>query len=342
MPRSLAAKINSCARGRGAVRMQCLLSGQEFSGTIGTGEQGPDIGISLADRSRHGRFIHCTYAVAGKAEGTLHSLQRGDSVCLYAGEGGDFFRRVVRAVKKLHPRVLVPFTDSATLRKILEQFERDAGTTLKHKRSVRKKMFGAMPMTSMEWHRDASLRRYQSVADVFRLAAEGDLVVESLRAFSGGDGGLDFAVSRGGMITVYGGDAKGVYDHVAQPMLDNGLGMRGRFAHRSRSELAGGELRPLLVRYGRDVFGSKSGRDEFCRMIGRYVNCRYSIVHAGNPHIYISIVDKTDHSSLAVRSVGNSSLAIIPQIRTSEASLMRLTGFLASSFREGTIGDYEP
>ena len=56
--------------------------------------------------------------------------------------------------------------------------------------------------------------------------------------------------------------------------------------------------------------------------------------------VYISIVDRTDNSAVAVRSMGDSALAIIPQIETSEASLLRLTAFLAAEFCEGAIGEY--
>ena len=38
--------------------------------------------------------------------------------------------------------------------------------------------------------------------------------------------------------------------------------------------------------------------------------------------------------------MGDSALAIIPQIETSEASLLRLTAFLATEFCEGAIGEY--
>ena len=112
------------------------------------------------------------------------------------------------------------------------------------------------------------------------------------------------------------------------------------------------------------MFADEEGRAWFCGLFDRYPHCNYTIVHAGSQHalvavkamieessnytivhagsqhVYISIVDRTDNSSVAVRSVGGSALAVIPQIRTSEASLLRLTAFLASEFCEGAIGEY--
>lgn len=88
------------------------------------------------------------------------------------------------------------------------------------------------------------------------------------------------------------------------------------------------------------MLAGEGDRKRLCGLFERYANCNYAVVHAGSSHVYISIVDRTDDSAVAVRSVGDSALAIIPQIRTTAASLLRLTAFLAAEFCEGAIGEY--
>ena len=355
LPPDLAMMVNSYMKEQGPLKIQCLLSDKDFSSAVaGEGRVAAKEGrvaakegrvaakVKVASKSQHGPFTHCRYSVTGEVgSGTLHSLQRGGEVLLFSCERGRFFDSVMRTVGRLRPGVIAPFTESAKIKSILAEYEESAGASLKHKKSVRKRTVGAMPKTSLEWDRAAENRKYETVGDAFADAKKKDLVIDSLRAFAGKDGGLDITVSRGGRITVHSGSIEDVYDNILRPIADNGTRRRSTFSHRSRSERPDREPKPLLVKYGRDVFADDGAMKRFCELIDRYPHCNYVIVHAGNSHFYISIVDRTDNSSVAVRSVGGDALAIIPQIRTTEASLLRLTGFLASAFYEGSIGEYK-
>ena len=341
LQRKLAKTVNSYMEERGQLKVQCLLSSREFSGAIAAaGHAGAR--VSIASGGEYGPFSHRAYSAEageGGGGGDLCSIQHGARVCLFSGERGGFFGRVMRIVGRLRPGVVAPFTESSTIRGILEDFEDAAGVSLRHKKSVRRTA-GPMPKTSVEWDRPAKNRRYKTVREAFADADESRVVIDSLRAFTDENGGLDITVSRRGLVTVHRGDIGGIYDNILRPIIDNGMDRRNRFLHRSRSERPDKEPMPLLIKYERDVFADEEGRAGFCGLFDKYPHCNYAIVHAGNPHIYISIVDRTDNSSVAVRSVGESALAVIPQIRTSEASLLRLTAFLASEFCEGVIGEY--
>ena len=168
------------------------------------------------------------------------------------------------------------------------------------------------------------------------------MVIESLRAFAGGSGGPDVTVSRRGPFAVHGGDFGSIYDGLLRPIMAAWSGRRRLFSRRGRSEWPDREPRPLLVEYKRAVLAGEGRRRRLCALIGAYPRCNYGIVHAGPSHVYVSVVDREDNSSLALRSVGDSALAIIPQIETSRESLLRITEFLASAFCEGAIGEYGP
>ena len=338
LPRKLARTVNSYMEECGQLKAQRLPSSREFSGAIAAaGHAGAR--VSIASGGEYGPFSHRAYSVEAGGGGDLYSIQHGAGVCLFSGERGGFFGRVMRIVERPRPGVVAPFTESSTIRGILEDFEDAAGAPLRHKKSVRKTA-GPMPKTTAEWDRPAKNRRYKTVGEAFADAGESRAAIDSLRAFAGENGGLDVTVSRRGLVTVHGGDVGRIYDSILRPIIDSGMDRRNRFLHRSRSERPDKEPMPLLIRYERGVFADEEGRAWFCGLFDRYPHCNYTIVHAGSRHVYISIVDRTDNSSVAVRSVGGSALAVIPQIRTSEASLLRLTAFLASEFCEGAIGEY--
>lgn len=340
MPPDVAAAVDSCRGGRGPLKAQCLLSDGDFSSAVAA-EGGAAARVEMISRDMRGPFVHCGYSVARDgASGTLHSLQQGGRVLLF-GEGGRLFDAALRAVRRLQPGVMAPFTESAAIRGILEGLEESAGVSLRHKRSVKKRTAGAMPRTVLEWDGAAKSRRYGTVGSAYADAERRGLVIDSLRAFADGDGGLDVTVSRGGLVAVHRGGIGGVYDGILRPILDRGMGRLALFSRRSRGERPDREARPLLVRYRRAVFAGGGDTRRFCELIAGYPRCNYVVVHAGGSHLYVSVVDRLDNSTIALRSVGGDALAIIPQIRTTKASLLRLTGFLASAFCEGEIGEYE-
>ena len=332
--------VNSCAKEHRSLKIQCLVSDQEFSSVV-TARRRTGIEVEMTSSDVYGPFRHCAYSVASDdASGMFYSIQQGAKVCLFSGERGKFFDHVMRSVKKLRPDVIAPFTESSKIWLILAKFEENAGISLKHKKSVRKRTVGDMPKTALEWDRTAKARAYEGALDVFTKASKNGLVIESMRAFTNENDSLDVAVSRKGLITVYKGDIGAIYDNILRPIIDHGMERKKRFSQRGRSERPDKEPKPLLIKYERDVLGDEDSRERFCQLIDKYTHCNYAIVHAGNPHIYISVLDRTDNSSLAVRSVGDNALAIIPQIRTSAASLLRFTEFLSCEFSEGVISEY--
>lgn len=338
LPRGLAAAVDSYMQGCGPLRVQCLLSGRRFSAELAEAG-GAGAGASVASSDRYGPFTHCAYSVDAGAGpgGPLYSVQQGGGVCLFSGERGGFFGRVLRIVGRMRPGVAPPFVESAAIRGILEGLEEGAGAPLNHKKSVRRTV-GPSPRTAVVWERPAGSGGRKTVGEAFADADADGVVIDSMRAFADG---LDVTVSRRGLVTVHGGSIKAVYDGVLRPILGHGLGRLDLFSHRSRRERADRKPMPLLIKYKWPVFSDKGRRDRFCHIFDKYTHCNYAVEHAGDLGIYITIVDRMDNSSIAVWAVSDDILAVIPQIWTSEASLLRLTAFLATEFCEGAIEEYE-
>lgn len=338
LPRALTARAGAYAGECGPLRVRCLMSDRDFSEAIAE-RGGAWAGMQAGAKSRHGPFVHCTYSEPGGEE-ALHSLQEGPRVCLLAGWRGGTLGRALRAAARLRPGVAAPPAESAMIEGALAGLEKSSGAPLRH-RSVRKRpvaaALGAAPARS-----PAGDRGRGGIRGAFADADRDGMVIESLRAFAGGSGGPDVTVSRRGPFAVHGGDFGSVYDGLLRPIMGAWSGRRRLFSRRGRSEWPDRKPRPLRVEYGRAVLAGEGRRKRLCALIDGYPRCNYGIVHAGPSHVYISVVDREDNSSLALRSVGDSALAIIPQIKTSRESLLRITEFLASAFCEGAIGEYGP
>lgn len=172
----------------------------------------------------------------------------------------------MRIVERPRPGVVAPFTESSTIRGILEDFEGAAGAPLRHKKSVRKTA-GPMPKTTAEWDRPAKNRRYKTVGETFANAGKSRAAIDSLRAFAGENGGLDVTVFRRGLVTVHGGDVGRIYDSILRPIIDSGMDRRNCFLRRSRSERPDKEPMPLLIRYERGRVRRRGGQGVVLRAV---------------------------------------------------------------------------
>lgn len=109
--------------------------------------------------------------------------------------------------------------------------------------------------------------------------------------------------------------------------------------NRSRSKTTEHQIKPLILEFEENVFESKDKIDEFLETIVKYKNSQYSIIHSGNPHLFMTISDTKDSSTLNIKSVGLNLAVIIPQIRTSASSLLRFISFIIKNYGECKISE---
>ena len=326
------------------VKIQCLLSDSDAGERIKKARL-PGGWTVRGKLAKYGGFRHGEFEVSdgGRPAGIFHTVQAGDELYAATGAGAAFFSRYAsRIIRGLHPHVLAATVNSETMCKILNDYERDGGGRLSPKESVRKKGHGAGLKTRREWiPRDAAGDR-GTVEKVFADARDGGWHISSVRVFSGRESkpDLDLSVSCKGLVSVYAGAFEAVFAWLLRPVARKGIESRAMFGGRGRSETKGREPMPLLVDFGTSVFRDEQIRKEFTRIMERYPNCNYFVMHGGNPHTYISVLDKNDYSAFSIRTMGDSRLLIIPQIKASAASLMRFSEFLNESFREGKIQDH--
>ena len=330
------------------IKIQCLLTNEKFHEIIETHDH-DDYTVTHDEPILFNTHTLTSYTVTHRKEtevlGRFQSLQSNDALYVFSGESADFFNSIVlRVLRNLYPTVLFAFIHSDGIYNILKQFEKKQNVTLNYDRVVRKVIFGKQPRTQVDWERTKEGREYFSFHQAFRKSEDENMWVDSIRVFSDtiqSKEKFHFGISRGGLISFSEGRFDVIFSDVLEDIVTHSRNRRKQFKHRSRSEQPDKRPKPLIVKFGKNIFEKTETRQEFSKILDKYPRCSYSIVHSGNPHVYLSVLDRNDNSSFAVRTYGNNSLLLIPQIKTTSLSLMRFSEFLVTSFYEGVIEDFE-
>jgi len=151
---------------------------------------------------------------------------------------------------------------------------------------------------------------------------------------------IQFSISRKGELSFNRGPFDNYFSYILAPIVEMSKERKKQFQGRSRRDQPDKKPKPLLVDFKKEIFDQEDTRHQFIKLLNKYKRCNYSVVHAGNPHIYVTIIDREDNSSFSIRTLGSNSLLLIPQVKTSALSLMRFSEFLVTSFYEGEIQNY--
>jgi len=350
LPQDLGMILNNYCNNHRTVKVQCFLTEFDFDKEITSEKKSLNeyliTNISKGKQSKD--FIHNVYLVSNSETeeelGKFHSLQYKDELYVFSGESANFFKIVQKIVRKLYPNVISAFIHSNGIYKILENFETVSNISLSYKDAVKKQIFGLAPRTEREWEISKEGRVYASFREAFKEARANELWIDTIKVFEKNSGGrpkIQFSISRKGLISIERGIFDMYFSNILHTISEISKEQQEQFKNRSRNEQPDKKPKPLIVRFGKKVFEKEETRKEFSKILKKYPNCNYSIIHSGNPHVYLSILDRNDNSSLSVRTYGEDSLLLIPQIKTSALSLMRFSEFLVSSFYEGVIQNFD-
>lgn len=349
LPQDLALTLNQYSADHRITKIQCLLTDKKFHEVIEKYEYHPDYKVIQDKSIKFDKFTYTLFTVQSTKSdeelGKFQSLQINDELYILSGSKADFFDKIVlQLLRRLYPVVLSAFIHSNGIYQILEHFETVMNIKLKKRDAVRKQIFGFSPRTERDWEVFKEGRSYPTFQEAFEESKNEDLWIDSIKVFSGENvkrPKIQFSISRKGLVSLDKGVFDSIFSNVLHLIIERSKERREQFKHRSRSEQSDKKPKPLIVKFGKDVFEKMETREEFSRILEKYTHCNYSIMHSGNPHVYLSILDRNDNSSFAVRTYGEDSLLLIPQIKTSSLSLMRFSEFLVSSFYEGAIENFE-
>lgn len=274
----------------------------------------------------------------GKVEGNFLVLQVDYFIFVITQSNPSFLREGVMYLSRmLYPNLMISYITAEEIFEILQHFSKARKTELLYSKYVAKKMFGR-PFTSLGYA--AKKEKNFPFTEAFSKARNLGLWIDSIRVFSEDDSKIDFRLSRGGLLTYYRGTFEGYYNDVLEPVQEYSIKRMKIFEKKGRRENPDKEPQPLLINFDSKVFEDAFIRKELVNVIASYDFCNYSVIHSGNPHVYINIVDRVDNSAFSLRTYGSDSLVIVPEVKATQASLMRFSKHIMDKFREGKIATY--
>jgi len=330
-------------RSRGCVRVASFVSNLRFDDLIN--QELPElekVEIEYEKKLHEGDgFILWNYSINrklrdGEIKGSFLALQTGYFVFLITGQSPSYLRKVIKYITKaMYPEIMVAYITAEEIYEILQNLSKTRKTELSYSKYVAKKMFGD-PFTSLGYTRAPYTEAFKQVRN-----AQPRLWIDSIRIDSEDSYKIDFRLSREGLLTFYKGNFAEYYEHVLVPIQED-CGRRLRiFEKRGRRQTTEKQLRPLMIRYDSKVFEDSFIRKQLINVIAKYDFCNFSVIHNGNPHTYLNIVDRIDNSTFSLRTYRSNSLIIAPQIKATKAALMRFSKHLMDRFLEGKISDFK-
>jgi len=234
----------------------------------------------------------------------------------------------------MYPDITTAYITAEEISEILQNLSKTKKTELFYSKYVAKKVFGE-PDTDLRYKRGPCTEAFKKTRD-----ARPRLWIDSIRVFSKEDPQIDFHLSREGQLTYYQGNFEEYYEAILARMEEY-CGRRLKiFEKRGRRETVDKELRPLLIQYDSKIFEDVSNRKQLINVIADYDFCNFSVIHSGNPHVYLNVVDRVDNSTFALRTYGSDSLVIAPKVKATKTALMRFSKHLMDKFLEGRISDF--
>jgi hypothetical protein len=268
-----------------------------------------------------------------RIEGNFLVLQIGYFIFSITGDSPLFVRGgIMYLARKLYPDLTIAYITEEEIRNILESLSKAENVKLLYSKFVAKKMFGE-PYTGLGYTK-APLQQ------AFKIARNEGLWIDNIRVYSEEADRIDFRLSRAGYLVYRRGNFELYYRHVLT-LIEEYCSKRLKiFEKRGRREIENKEPKPILVQFDADIFQDTSVRKQLIDVISKYDFCNFSVIHNGNPHVYMNIVDRVDNSTYSLRTYGPNALVIVPQIKATAASLMRFSKHLMDEFREGNILDF--
>lgn len=344
LPTDLAMIINSHSMNKRLIKIQCMISEEKFEHILGSSKFLQKF-VQLKNVKNYEDYSHgiCKINHEYFHDDVFHFIQYHDELYLISTDGARVFDFVLKFSRIIYPHVETAFVHSDGIYKILDNFEKIKNLDLWVKKTVRKQIFGEEPRTEISYETAKENREYPGFKVAYELARDNDLWIDRLKVFGKNVESkikYQFSISRRGEVSIENGTFDSYFSTVLVPIIEYSKERKMKFQKRSRSEQVDKKPKPLIIKFGKDVFEEDEIRSDFVKLLEKYPHCNYSVVHNGNPHVYLSVLDRIDNSSFAVRTLGNNSLLLIPQIRTSALALMRFSEYLVTSFYEGVIQDY--
>jgi len=270
--------------------------------------------------------------------GNFHVLTKNFSTFFITGEKLFFYKKMIKPILKIaYPHLLRVNLHTGEIFKLLDEFSTKTKTPLKYNDFWYKKLFGEA-FTVKKHETRIDIEDYELFEDAFREARNRGGWLDRITVFNKNS---HFTIARNGMLKFKKGTFSDYYQYFLNNIVDLVTTRWKLFEKKGRSEQPKREVKPILVKFENEVFDDAILKKQFIQGLSKYPNCSYSVIHGGNPHLYLTMLDRVDNSSFSVRTYGTNALLISPQIRTTKAALVRFSTYLLNNFQEGKMTDFQ-
>ena len=264
-------------------------------------------------------------------------------------EGSSFANTLPSVLERMYPYAFVARFSSGEMLSMLEQSESKTGLLLTAKRITarsRAAKKAARARTGAEGPEAGAGRREPGAAhagasyrEVIESALEGDQRIDRVHFFlsEGRSVRLEGQFSRSGLFK-FRRSFMIFKEHALPSVLDMCSEKVRLYSSRSRED-NGGDTLPIVIRIESDVFRD---RDQHRRFIDAVLGMKHasSGVYVASPYVDMSLVDHIDGSTFEIFVMSPDKITIVPQARTTTASVSRLVDHIFERFQEGKVFDY--
>ena len=240
---------------------------------------------------------------------------------------------------RLYPKTTRAFLTERQMQRIIKAANRRCGYDLRVRAQHYFETTDSRDKSGLEYHR-RSVEKLPRVDEEFRIMKNVRRTLDMAKLIAANEKTpLEITFSGDGHIGLYRGDFNNVFLDFIAPIAETSSKRVQRFSLRSMSETDDKKSRPITITFESEPFTDKEGVSALLKHIRDYTHCNYSVVHAGNPHLYMYVMDKIDYSTFSVRSLGSKKLIISPQLKSSAESMARFSDYVLSKFNDGEIAE---
>ena len=129
------------------------------------------------------------------------------------------------------------------------------------------------------------------------------------------------------------------YNTIVDDIINKAINDLNLLDNRQRIKEEKFKPKPIVIEYKIDLFKDSSQNKRLIEVLQGIPYSSLSVSHS-NPYLSCSYVDFKDGSSYDIWILSNNEITIIPQMRSTYASLERLNHYIFIGLREGTIKNY--
>jgi hypothetical protein len=232
-------------------------------------------------------------------------------------------------LSKTYPNSSRAFVTSNEMYQILREADLRFGYDLKVRQEYSRETT-IQAESAMGYH-GRPVEQLPSVEEVFKIRKNARRYLTMCKLIAGNPKTpLEITFSGEGHLGLYNGSFEEIFEAFIYPIAEAGIRRVKKFSGRSMSESPDRRPKPITIVFDSQPFSSTEEISQVIDHIKSYTHCNYSVVHSGNPHLYMYIMDNVDYSTFSVRTLGIDKLVVSPQTRTSAESMIRFTNHILS------------